>query len=210
MDVVNVESANLDDLKKRFVEICATINRPGMEDLMAWLERSDFYTAPASTRFHGNYTGGLLEHKLIASMTDTVRKYGARCLILDNFMCIDTETSEEELRSQTDTIKKLIEFAKKYQVAVILVCHPRKMDAGTNVGIYDIAGTSNIVNLAHRTIGLRRVTDAERENAAKYSEKRRQLLKYDVIVTMPGFVKPTRKVVNIEDAFGELIGKKLI
>lgn len=62
MDVVNVEIANLDDLKKRFVEICATINRPGMEDLMAWLERSDFYTAPASTRFHGNYTGGLLEH----------------------------------------------------------------------------------------------------------------------------------------------------
>ena len=122
--------------------------------------------------------------KLIASMTDTVRKYGARCLILDNFMCIDTETSEEELRSQTDTIKKLIEFAKKYQVAVILVCHPRKMDAGTNVGIYDIAGTSNIVNLAHRTIGLRRVTDAERENAAKYSEKRRQMLKYDVIVTI--------------------------
>lgn len=122
--------------------------------------------------------------KLIASMTDTVRKYGARCLILDNFMCIDTETSEEELRSQTDTIKKLIEFAKKYQVAVILVCHPRKMDSGTNVGIYDIAGTSNIVNLAHRTIGLRRVTDAERENAAKYSEKRRQLLKYDVIVTI--------------------------
>lgn len=122
--------------------------------------------------------------KLIDSMTDTVRKQGARCLILDNFMCIDTETSEEELRSQTDTIKKLIEFAKKYQVAVILVCHPRKMDAGTNVGIYDIAGTSNIVNLAHRTIGLRRVTDAERENAAKYSEKRRQLLKYDVIVTI--------------------------
>lgn len=64
MDVVNVESANLDDLRKRFVEICATINRPGMEDLMAWLERSDFYTAPASTRFHGNYTGGLLEHSL--------------------------------------------------------------------------------------------------------------------------------------------------
>lgn len=122
--------------------------------------------------------------KLIASMTDTVRKYGTRCLILDNFMCIDTETSEEELRSQTETIKKLIEFAKKYQVAVILVCHPRKMDASTNVGIYDIAGTSNIVNLAHRTIGLRRVTDAERENAAKYSEKRRQLLKYDVIVTI--------------------------
>ena len=117
-------------------------------------------------------------------MTDTVRKYGTRCLILDNFMCIDTDSSDEELRSQTQTIKRLIKFAKKYQVAVILVCHPRKMDASTNVGIYDIAGTSNIVNLAHRTIGLRRVTDAERENAAKFSEKRRRLLKYDVIVTI--------------------------
>ena len=117
-------------------------------------------------------------------MTDTVRKYGTRCLILDNFMCIDTDSSDEELRSQTQTIKRLIKFAKKYQVAVILVCHPRKMDAGSNVGIYDIAGTSNIVNLAHRTIGLRRVTDAERENAAKFSEKRRCLLKYDVIVTV--------------------------
>ncbi len=31
---------------------------------MAWLERSDFYTAPASTRFHGNYKGGLLEHSM--------------------------------------------------------------------------------------------------------------------------------------------------
>lgn len=122
--------------------------------------------------------------KLIASMTDTVRKYGARCLILDNFMCIDTESSDEELRTQTHTIKALIEFAKKYQVAVILVCHPRKMDAATNVGIYDIAGTSNIVNLAHRTIGLRRVTERERENEDKLSEKRRKLLKYDVIVTI--------------------------
>lgn len=122
--------------------------------------------------------------KLIASMTDTVRKYGVRCLILDNFMCIDTQTSEEELRSQTQTIKKLIAFAKKFQAAVILVCHPRKMDSASNVGIYDIAGTSNIVNLAHRTIGLRRVTDAEREKSAKLSEKRRRLLKYDVIVTI--------------------------
>lgn len=61
-DVKN--GVDLDALKQRFIEICATINRPGMEELMEWLERSDFYTAPASTRFHGNYKGGLLEHSL--------------------------------------------------------------------------------------------------------------------------------------------------
>lgn len=35
-----------------------------MDELLAWLERSDFYTAPASARFHGNYSGGLLDHSL--------------------------------------------------------------------------------------------------------------------------------------------------
>lgn len=45
--------------KKRFIDLCGEINRSGMDDLMFWLENSDFYTAPASTRFHCAYTGGL-------------------------------------------------------------------------------------------------------------------------------------------------------
>lgn len=40
------------------------IQRPGINDLMAWLEESDFYTAPASSRFHGSHPGGLLEHSI--------------------------------------------------------------------------------------------------------------------------------------------------
>lgn len=39
------KGVDLDALKQRFIEICATINRSGMEELMGWLERSDFYTA---------------------------------------------------------------------------------------------------------------------------------------------------------------------
>lgn len=52
------------DNKERFTTLCAAIERDGVEDLMAWLDKSDFYTAPASTRFHGNWPGGLLEHSL--------------------------------------------------------------------------------------------------------------------------------------------------
>lgn len=51
--------------KERFINICKTyIKRDGIENLLDWLEKSDFYTAPASTRFHGNYSGGLLSHSL--------------------------------------------------------------------------------------------------------------------------------------------------
>lgn len=38
--------------------------REGIEDLIAYLEGSDFFEAPASTQFHGSYPGGLLEHSL--------------------------------------------------------------------------------------------------------------------------------------------------
>ena len=40
------------------------INRPGNEELMDWLEDTDFYTAPASTRYHGAHEGGLVLHSL--------------------------------------------------------------------------------------------------------------------------------------------------
>lgn len=50
--------------KKRFLELCSQIRREGIDKLLNWLENSDFYICPASTRFHGNYPGGLLEHSL--------------------------------------------------------------------------------------------------------------------------------------------------
>ena len=51
--------------KERFLSICERqIHREGLPALMAWLEKSDFYEAPASTRYHGNHPGGLLEHSL--------------------------------------------------------------------------------------------------------------------------------------------------
>ena len=51
--------------KQRFLEICANeVKREGLDKLLDWLEKSDFYEAPASTKYHGNYAGGLLEHSL--------------------------------------------------------------------------------------------------------------------------------------------------
>lgn len=52
-------------LKQRFLDIAhSDIQRAGLVDFMRWLETTDFYSAPASTKFHGNYAGGLLQHSL--------------------------------------------------------------------------------------------------------------------------------------------------
>ena len=40
------------------------VTRPGADKLLAWLDTTDFFRAPASTRFHGACAGGLLMHSL--------------------------------------------------------------------------------------------------------------------------------------------------
>ena len=51
--------------KERFKEIfISQVTRPGAADLLAWLGTTDFFEAPASTHYHGSYTGGLVEHSL--------------------------------------------------------------------------------------------------------------------------------------------------
>ena len=51
--------------KDRFMEIYkSSVSREGSSDFLEWLESTDFFVAPASTRFHGNHEGGLLQHSL--------------------------------------------------------------------------------------------------------------------------------------------------
>lgn len=49
---------------ERFEHLLKSTKRAGIEDLIEFIRKSDFYTAPASTRFHSCHEGGLLEHSL--------------------------------------------------------------------------------------------------------------------------------------------------
>lgn len=51
-------------MKEEFIQLLKSVQRPGIDNLINYLEKTDFYKAPASTRFHGNYESGLLEHSL--------------------------------------------------------------------------------------------------------------------------------------------------
>ncbi|MBR2672134.1 MAG: HD domain-containing protein [Oscillospiraceae bacterium] len=55
----------MSDNKDRFLSILRTnVQRDGLEELIKWLESTDFFTAPASTKFHSAYKEGLLVHSL--------------------------------------------------------------------------------------------------------------------------------------------------
>ena len=49
---------------ERFESLLSKIEREGIDRLLEYIRKSDFYTAPASTRFHSCHEGGLLEHSL--------------------------------------------------------------------------------------------------------------------------------------------------
>lgn len=51
--------------KEEFIKIYnENIKRKGADKLLEYLQKSDFFTAPSSTRFHGSYEGGLVQHSV--------------------------------------------------------------------------------------------------------------------------------------------------
>jgi len=51
-------------MKEQFLELLSSIQREGIDDLIKFIESTDFFKAPASTRFHGDFEGGLLQHSM--------------------------------------------------------------------------------------------------------------------------------------------------
>lgn len=55
----------MDSYKQEFIQLYqANIKRDGAEKLLAWLEKTDFFTAPASTKFHCACECGLVMHSI--------------------------------------------------------------------------------------------------------------------------------------------------
>ncbi len=55
---------DLEEIKQEFLEIYYNIERDGAEELLNYLEKTDFFTAPASGRRHNNFEGGLCLHSI--------------------------------------------------------------------------------------------------------------------------------------------------
>ena len=122
------------------------------------------------------------------SMIDSVRKYGSKLFLLDNMTTIDLGANDDnKWQKQTELVNWLIQFSMKYNVCTILVCHPRKMqDLTENVGLYELSGTANLINLAHRAISLRRIGKKEKAGIpnAKGDGWVKPPCPYDVVVSV--------------------------
>ncbi len=151
-------------------------------------------TEQAQIQMNKYYQGKLYIYKdgyshkvsdLIQSMVDSIRKYGAKLIIIDNLTSVNLECNENNKYSkQEEFIVQCIDVAKKYNVAVVLVCHPHKIETMRRLTKMDVQGISAIIDLAHRIISLYRVSKDDKKGVPKKNGKGwvKEPIKYDVLV----------------------------
>lgn len=151
-------------------------------------------TEQAQIQMNKYYQGKLFIYKdgyshkvsdLIQSMVDSIRKYGAKLIIIDNLTSVNLECNENNKYSkQEEFIVQCIDVAKKYNVAVVLVCHPHKIETMRRLTKMDVQGISAIIDLAHRIISLYRVSKDDKKGVPKKNGKGwvKEPIKYDVLV----------------------------
>jgi hypothetical protein len=104
--------------KIEFINLLRSTGREGIETLINWLEtKSDFFIAPSSTIYHGNYDGGLCQHSLNVykaakefiknSQTTALKEYELNKTYADDKVAFSEYLTllREEIRK--DTMKKI-------------------------------------------------------------------------------------------------------
>lgn len=56
--------SKINEINTQIINLLRSTKRKGIENLISYLIKSDFFTAPASTKFHNCYEGGLAKHSL--------------------------------------------------------------------------------------------------------------------------------------------------
>ena len=113
---------------------------------------------------------------LLKAMEEIRQKEKIKVFFLDNFMQIDMSI-DNVFQEQTRIMEKLRTFAINRKVHIHLVAHPRKIERfQTRLTLYDIAGSSNIVNKAYNIISIMRVDSLEKDSK-DYERLEKELLK---------------------------------
>jgi twinkle protein len=103
------------------------------------------------------------DNELLKAMEYMAKREGAKVFVVDNLATMHITENGDLNEKQMSLIILLKGFARKFNVVVHLVAHPKKPQVGQHrVDKYDISGTANISNLADRVFGFHRLTNKER------------------------------------------------
>jgi twinkle protein len=94
--------------------------------------------------------------------SNAARRHDCKIFLIDNLMMMINGSDDDYYRKQSEFMKTVSEFAKKYDVHIHIVAHPRKTNG--RVTKMDISGSGNISNLADNAFGVHRMSNEDKED----------------------------------------------
>ena len=109
--------------------------------------------------------GGNSGDAIFSLFSYAVRRYGCAVFLVDNLMSARFGASNDGdfYRGQSNFVGRLVEFAKREEVHVHLVAHPRKNDGKAMLDADEVGGSGDITNRADNVFSLQRLTEQEAE-----------------------------------------------
>lgn len=95
-----------------------------------------------------------------------IKRKGIKVCVIDPFNRIDKPTNGDKLDAISQILIKLSNFAKKHDVLLILVAHPKKLQKDKDgffpmPTMYDISGSADFWNMSDYGVGIMRDQDPE-------------------------------------------------
>jgi len=149
---INVAGSEYVTMKNAFVH---AIDSEAKQKIREWYnERIWLYDENSNNR-----------QQIIDKAVNVIRKYGTKVVVLDNLMTIDLGANDNnQLEKEKAFIVELCNLAALYNVLIVLVAHPRKTAVyQSDLTSDDIAGSSNLGNLAQYILSVHRFSDKEKE-----------------------------------------------
>ena len=93
-------------------------------------------------------------------ITDSICRYDIKLVCIDNLMtAMDCDINSDLYRQQSQFVKNLEKLAQQYDVAIILVAHPKKSNADFDNDT--VSGSSDITNAVSFVFNYERAKDGE-------------------------------------------------
>lgn len=99
-------------------------------------------------------------------------KQGYKFFVVDNVMALTIGAGDNEYSEQADIIYKMVRFAEKWNVHILVLAHPKKSDNEIK-GLNDIYGASKMGNWAHEVLAIHKFSPEEKEKYEKANPGKR-------------------------------------
>lgn len=92
---------------------------------------------------------------LLKIITDAICRYDIKLICIDNLMtAMDSDVNSDLYRQQSQFVKNLAKMAKRYDVAIILIAHPKK--SKDNFDNDSVSGSADITNAVDLVVNYER------------------------------------------------------